>query len=139
MISRSLPRCSKNQHRTFPIVHKTDAAIDTDAEIIKQMAQTAGKTPLNICHRDLMWQDFSGQKITQHLGTASHSPMGLDIRSLNVVSGGYRTPRYIQIFPALPLACFGNGGGGLTLFSGYGRSSPKVRYPNSYLFDSCCR
>jgi hypothetical protein len=93
----------------------------------------------NLSNLAMMWQDFSGQKITQHLGTASHSPMGLDNRSLNVVSGGYRTPRYIQIFPALPLACFGNGGGGLTLFSGYGRSSPKVRYPNSYLFDSCCR
>jgi hypothetical protein len=44
----------KNQHRIFPAVHKTDTAIDTNAEIIEQIAQTAGKTPLNICHRDVV-------------------------------------------------------------------------------------
>ena len=50
-----IPVCStllKDQHRIFPIVHETGAPIDPMTEIIEQLAQAAGKAPLDICQRD---------------------------------------------------------------------------------------
>lgn len=44
----------KNQHRAFPVIHETGEAIDAVAEILQQMAQAAGKTPLDISRRDIV-------------------------------------------------------------------------------------
>jgi hypothetical protein len=45
-----------------------------------------------------MWQDFSGQTITQHLDTFYHNHTAFKYRFLSAVSGGYKTPRYTQKF-----------------------------------------
>ena len=46
---------------------------------------------------ELIWQGFSGQKITQLYDSLFHSLVASDSRSWSGVSDDYKTPQYIQI------------------------------------------
>ncbi len=49
---------------------------------------------------DLIWQDFSGHISKQLFYMLHRIPLELRNQWLNVFSGGYKTPQYIQIWPA---------------------------------------
>lgn len=88
----------EDQHRAFPVVHKTGAAIDPMAEIVQQMIQAAGKTPLDVRDRDVVpamgdplgWQHRTWHKKTKEPLSMGEPPDMSAIRSVCASENGWK-------------------------------------------------